>query len=179
MKTAYLAAVALIVLAGPAAAQTAQRSQNEAISGAQSNVYMNNPDKVRNRIETNPGIGGPGLTTSDGTCAGSVGGGLSIVGLGLTLGKTYEMEACVRHKEAVFLEQKGYSGASTARFCMNKKVDEAMWLAGTPCPQSQGRYQQATSSQNAAPSVNRAKFSSLPSGTRYSTDGGKTWKVKR
>lgn len=178
MKIAAIA-LAVSMFSLPALAGGVQQSANESISGAQSNVYMNNPSK--STVRTNPGVGGPGLTTSNDTCAGSFGGGVSLPGFGVVAGKTYEMEACVRMKEAIFLEQKGLSGASTARFCMNKKIDEAMWVAGTPCPQSQQRYQQAAAKASGGQQqfvqrrVNPAK---LAPGTRYSTDGGKTWRVR-
>lgn len=170
MKIA-IAAVMVVLIAGPAMAQTAQQSQNEAISGAQSNVYMNNPDHIRSSLKTNPGIGGAGLTTSNDTCAGSATIGGSFVGFGGVIGKTYEMEACVRMKEAYFLEQKGYSRGSTARVCQGKKVAEAMWVAGTPCPQDEQRYRTAVAkaqpAAQPAPQVKRMRIADMPAGTRY------------
>jgi hypothetical protein len=164
-------AAALVALSFPAFAQTAQQSQNEAYSGAQSNVYMNNPDNIRSTLRTAPGIGGGGLTTSNDTCAGSFMLGGSIIGGGGIAGKTYEMEACVRMKEAIFLEQKGYSRGSTARICQGKKVSEAMWVAGTPCPQDEQRYQAAVAkaqpAAQAAPQVKRMRIADMPAGTRY------------
>lgn len=176
-------AAALVALSFPAFAQTAQQSQNEAYSGAQSNVYMSNPDKLNSRIKTNPGIGGPGLTTSNDTCAGSFGVGGSFVGFGAVVGKTYEMEHCVRTKETVLLAQLGNNRAAQARLCQGKKVAQAMWDAGTPCPQDRQRYQAAVSkvqpAAQAAQQVNSGRYSDLPKGTRYSRDGGRTWQVKR
>ena len=179
IKMIVLAGIMSAIVVPTAYAQNAQQSQNEAISGAQSNVYMDNPDNIRSTLRAAPGIGGGGLTTSNDTCAGSFNLGGSIIGGGAIAGKTYEMEACVRMKEAYFLEQKGFSTASTARVCQGKKVAQAMWDAGTPCPQDRQRYVEANARGEAAPVVNTGRYSQLPKGTRYSRDGGKTWQVKR
>lgn len=177
IKMIVLAGIMSAIVVPIAHAQNAQQSQNEAISGAQSNVYMNNPDNIRSTLKAAPGIGGGGLTTSNDTCAGSFNLGGSLIGGGAIAGKTYEMEACVRMKEAYFLEQKGFSRAATARFCQGRKVMQAMRDAGTPCPQDRGN-RQYTQAAAPAPVVNTGRYSDLPSGTRYSRDGGKTWRVK-
>jgi len=54
--------------------------------------------------------------------------------LGISAGGTITEENCIRLKNAKFLYDSGMKVASVSLMCQDKRVFDAMMMAGTPCP---------------------------------------------
>jgi hypothetical protein len=54
--------------------------------------------------------------------------------LGISLGSTFTEENCIRLKNAKTLYDMGMKVAAVSVMCQDKKVFDAMMMAGTPCP---------------------------------------------
>ena len=128
MRKTFLSFV-LLVASTPAYAQTT--------SGATSAVNISNPASTdsKNRLITPPTIVAPGLAAAGmETCLGSATGGVSLMGLGLTFGRTTPDEGCGIRLAARQLFAFGYPKAALALMCQDTRVAEAMATAGQPCP---------------------------------------------
>lgn len=73
------------------------------------------------------------LTSSDDTCMGSSGGGLQLVGVGISAASTWRDEECINRKNAKVLHDMGLTSAAVALMCQNANVWKAMKDGGTPC----------------------------------------------
>jgi hypothetical protein len=97
--------------------------------------------------------------------------GASIVGGGLSFGSTHKDDDCNRRLYARQLHAMGYRVAAIALQCMAPEVQQAMALAGTPCPQQ--RVAVAPIKGTAVVSA----YASASVQTRYSnyTHGDSSW----
>lgn len=123
LKTILSAAIALVVLSAPAFAQS---STSGAMSGSQSGVYDNStniniPSKSLRTVGTAiaPSIAAAGIDN----CAGSVSGGIGLMGVGLSGGSTYTMQPCNIRAMARLLDSMGQRGAAIHYLAAN---DEAL-----------------------------------------------------
>lgn len=80
-----------------------------------------------------PGVGAPGLT-SFGGCKGSVAGGVTVPGFGVSFGTTVTDEECQRLNSAAYLTSIGHGDAGLALVCANAGVRDAMASVGKACP---------------------------------------------
>jgi len=128
MRKVLLVSAFLAALSSSALAQTT--------SGATSSVSINNPapTDTKARVITAPPIAAPGLAAAGvETCLGSATGGLSIMGGGITFGRTYPDEGCNIRLAARQLFAFGFQKAAMALMCQDAHVAEAMQAAGQPC----------------------------------------------
>jgi len=103
--------------------------------GNAQNITYNNPSKVTETVKTTPGIVAPALTTTlTETCLGSVTGGVSFIGGGVTGGKTYVDQACVRRLNAREIAQTlNDRDAAKEVMCGDADVRKAYEIVGRPC----------------------------------------------
>ncbi|HTS39314.1 MAG TPA: hypothetical protein VMH84_02070 [Xanthobacteraceae bacterium] len=109
----------------------------QSTSGASSSVDISNPASTdsRNHLITPPTVVAPGLAAAGvETCLGSSSGGFSIMGGGLTFGRTYTDEGCTMRLTARQLYAFGHQKAAMALMCQDPHVAEAMAAAGDICP---------------------------------------------
>jgi hypothetical protein len=109
----------------------------QSTSGASSSVNISNPASTesRNRLITVPTVVSPGLAAAGmETCLGAASGGLSLMGLGLTFGRTTPDEGCHIRLAARQLHAFGFKKAALALMCQDSRVAEAMAAAGDVCP---------------------------------------------
>jgi hypothetical protein len=100
-------------------------------------ITFSSPADAKSTIKSAPPVSGPPLVSSNDTCMGSLSGGVSVVGVGLSGGTTYESESCVALKEGRELWNWGLRDAAIARLCMQDKIRQSMELAGRDdCPQT-------------------------------------------
>lgn len=121
----------LLAVSAPAFAQTT--------SGAASSVNVSNPaytsSNATTRLITPPTVVAPGLAAAGiETCLGSASGGVSVMGTGLTFGKTTPDEGCNIRLAARQLAAFGYARAALALMCQDPHVAEAMATVGQACP---------------------------------------------
>ncbi len=125
-------AVAVFMAATPAYAQQIGTS-----SGATSSINITNPSSTTstNRLITPPTVAAPGLTASGvETCLGSTSAGLSLMGGGLTFGRTMVDDGCTIRLLARQLFAFGMQKAALALMCQDERVAAAMDVSGSPCP---------------------------------------------
>ncbi len=139
MRMTALLLIAMAV-STPAFAQTT--------SGATSSVNVSNPANTNststNRLITPPTVVAPGLAAAGiETCLGSASGGVSVMGTGLTFGRTTPDEGCNIRLAARQLAAFGYPRAALALMCQDPHVAEAMATVGQPCPS--GEIEQVSS----------------------------------
>jgi len=67
-------------------------------------------------------------------CTVGVAGAVQTQILGISAGTTMTEENCIRLKNAKFLFDSGMKVASVSLMCQDKRVFDAMMMAGTPCP---------------------------------------------
>jgi hypothetical protein len=114
-------------------AGTTTQNVNSAISGTQTqNVVYSGTQTVKNV----PSVSGPNLTSSNDTCMGSASGSANGPGFGISIGKTYTDENCVRLKNSRELWNMGMKAASLALMCKDADNREALELTGFECPQT-------------------------------------------
>jgi hypothetical protein len=126
-KSALL--LVLVLASAPAYGQSS--------SGSSSSVNISNPASTdsKNRLMTLPAVVAPGLAAAGmETCLGSATGGMSIMGLGLTFGKTTPDDGCSIRLAARQLFAFGFQRAAMALMCQDPRVAEAMTAAGDVCP---------------------------------------------
>jgi hypothetical protein len=118
----------LIIASAPAYGQSS--------SGATSSVNISNPASTdsKNRLITPPTVVAPGLAAAGmETCLGSATGGLSLMGIGFSFGKTTTDEGCSIRLAARQLHAFGFPKAAMALMCQDTRVAEAMAAAGQSC----------------------------------------------
>ena len=106
-------------------------------SGATSAVNISNPASTdsKNRLITPPTVVAPGLVAAGmETCLGSSSGGVSMMGAGLTFGRTTPDDGCSIRLAARQLFAFGFQKAALALMCQDPRVVEAMAAVGQPCP---------------------------------------------
>lgn len=162
MKTLLLASAALsLVFAQSAAAQVAISDSNStansgSVSGSVSNggastssatngaANAGNAQSITfnsnasDRLKTVPQVYAPALsTTLTETCMGSTSGGLSVMGIGGTLGTTWNDAQCVRRLNAREMAQTfGDREAARALLCQDADVASAYEAVGQDCRQA-------------------------------------------
>lgn len=103
--------------------------------GNAQNITFNSETPKHQKLETNPTVYAPALsTTLTETCMGSTSGGISVLGFGGTLGTTWEDKQCVRRLNA--REMAGTLGdreAARALMCQDADVAKAYAAVGQPC----------------------------------------------
>ena len=122
------------------------QSQSGAInSGVSQGITINYPDQPETqtykqdysgnyKIDTTAAAVAPALTTTlTETCMGSASVGVAVTGWGVSGGKTYVDEECVRRLHSRELRSMGFLAASAELMCGNEDVAAAMERAGTPC----------------------------------------------
>src|SRR5262249_53202739 len=138
-------------------------------SGAQSSVDISNPASTdnKNRLLTVPTVVAPGLAAAGvETCLGSASGGVSVMGLGITVGHTTPDEGCAIRLTARQLYAFGQQNAALALMCQDPRVAQAMAAAGQPCfadARAPARRSQAADEVNTG-SIDRAHGSERPIG---------------
>jgi hypothetical protein len=118
-----------------AAANTSSASTN---AGNKQAITINQPETpadTKATVSTVPSMAAPALTTTlTETCMGSVAGGLSIQGFGLTGGKTIVDEACVRRLDARELATTlGDRDAARELMCRDPEINAVYAAVGRPC----------------------------------------------
>lgn len=106
-------------------------------SGASSAVTISNPASTdsKARLITPPTVVAPGLAAAGmETCLGSATGGVSVMGAGLTFGRTTPDEGCSIRLAARQLFAFGFQKAALALMCQDPRVAEAMAVVREPCP---------------------------------------------
>jgi len=77
----------------------------------------------------------PQISTGSGDlCTVGVAGAVQTQILGISAGTTFTEENCVRLKNAKALYDMGMKVAAVSVMCQEKKIFDAMMMAGTPCP---------------------------------------------
>jgi hypothetical protein len=100
--------------------------QSTAVNG-NGNITENSPTPV-------PNVFAPGLAAAGSeVCLGSVSGGGSGSGFGLTIGGTFVDRECQLRLNARTLATLGYPVAARETMCLDEDVRRAMYAAGTPC----------------------------------------------
>ena len=110
--------------------QNQDQKQHQSIddSGNSSNVYTNvNP---RQPVSTATAAA---LTASPESCMGSSSIGGQGVGFGLSIGTTWENDACQARMDAKTLQALGYADAARARLCALESYRDAFAASGQPC----------------------------------------------
>ena len=104
---------------------------NQIIGSAGNVNNVSTSEKTETTILTTPSIGAPGLTTGGvDTCLGSASGGLSIVGLGISGGKTHEDANCKLLKQVKLLVSLGLKDAAVALLIQSDPaIKEALLIA--------------------------------------------------
>ena len=103
-----------------------------------------------------PNVYAPGLAAAGSeVCLGSVSGGGSGAGFGVTIGGTFVDRECQLRLNARTLAVLGYARAARETMCLDYDVRQAMAAAGTPCAADAGyaapvRYGEAAASNQTA-----------------------------
>jgi len=123
---------------GQSQSTSSSATSNQSTSASQGNsqnITFNSPDKIKETLNTTPVISAPALTTTlTETCLGSATGGLSVVGFGMTGGKTYVDQACVRRLNAREIAQTlGDRDAAREIMCGDAEVNAAYKALGRAC----------------------------------------------
>ena len=74
------------------------------------------------------------MSSGQDTCLRSIGGGLHVDVLGLSVCRYTQDEECNRRRDSKVLKDLGMSIAAVSRMCQNINNWTAMFSAGTPCP---------------------------------------------
>lgn len=140
MRMKVLIGAIALLAAAPAMAQ----SNSNATSGSasQAGVSIYSPGAKQHRMAPSaiaPGLAAAGIEACLGSNSAAVSGG----GWGFSLGGTKVDEGCEARLDARTLHAFGHSRAAMTRLCLRPLVREAMAMAGTPCPQDLGVYEQA------------------------------------
>jgi hypothetical protein len=96
------------------------------------------------KIRNTPSISAAALTSSNDTCMGSVSGGGSGPGLGLSFGMTYKDDNCVMLKNSREMWNMGFKAAAVALMCTNPANMEALEMTGYVCPQTEAAKKRRT-----------------------------------
>jgi hypothetical protein len=132
MRKIALLLVLLLVLLLASASGHAQTT-----SGATSAVNISNPASAdsKNRLITPPTVVAPGLAAAGmEICLGSSSGCVSMMGAGLTFGRTTPDDGCSIRLAARQLFAFGFQKAALALMCQDPRVAGAMAAVGQPCP---------------------------------------------
>lgn len=105
-------------------------------------INSNNNNRTTNNSGPNAGSRMPANTAvspslmSSGTesCLQSIGGGLQLVGFGVSSGKYIQDVECNRRRNSLVLSSMGLKIAGVSLMCQNPNVWRAMLMAATPCP---------------------------------------------
>ena len=164
-------ALVMLTVATPVYAQTVGST-----SGASSIVDINNPANTTAHVITTPTVAAPGLAAAGiETCLGSASGGLSVMGGGITFGATKVDEGCTIRLLARQLFAFGLHKAALALMCQDRRVADAMDVAGSPCPAppADGSEHLASASEDLSPSQPQVvgTFAAAPAPVRNNTGG--------
>lgn len=121
-------------------------SQN---AGNKQDITFNSHTPDNQTIKNTPTVYAPGLAAAGSeVCLGSISGGGSGAGFGLTIGATIVDRECQLRLNARTLAVLGYARAARETMCLDADVRQAMLAAGTPC--AADAYAAATARQTAA-----------------------------
>ena len=85
--------------------------------------------------KTPPSANSPSINSVNSfICRSGVSGAVQTQILGISAGTTFTEENCIRLKNAKTLYDMGMKVAAVSVMCQDKKVFDAMMMAGTPCP---------------------------------------------
>jgi hypothetical protein len=143
MKRLLLAAIVAMAASGPAWAQSStatgtgvgiagSTSSSQAISGqgvgvVSTTITSNSTVPAKQTVKNVPTAFAPGLAAAGlETCLGSVSGGGSFVGTGLSFGITIPDPGCAARLDARTLWSMGLKKAAVARLCLNGDIYRAM-----------------------------------------------------
>ena len=102
------------------------KSESTVISDGTMDTTINSPP---------PSAISPQISTSNSDlCTVGVAGAVQTQILGISAGTTFTEENCIRLKNAKTLYDMGMKVAAVSVMCQDKKVFDAMMMAGTPCP---------------------------------------------
>jgi hypothetical protein len=118
-----------------ASTATSTANPNANNQGNAQNITFNQTTPTHQKVETNPQVYAPALTTTlTETCMGSTSGGVSVLGFGGTLGTTWNDAQCVRRLNAREMAQTlGDRDAARALLCQDKDVARAYASVGQSC----------------------------------------------
>lgn len=120
-------------------------SQQDQSNNNEININDNSVYEAQDRNPVNTAFSTP-LTSSNDTCMGSTSAGAQGVSFGVSVGTTWTDEDCIRRKDARELFNMGMKSAALALMCENDKVAAAMKRAGTPCPGTDKKTTEVTTS---------------------------------
>jgi len=123
-----------------ASTSSASQSNANVSAGNVTSVTEVNPAQARNPVAS---AVAPMLTSANDSCMGSTSVGAQGVTLGVSVGHTWTDENCVMLKNTMMLWNMGRQEAAVALMCGNDKVREALELAGTECPQTARKREEA------------------------------------
>lgn len=118
------------------ASSTAKQSQSQLAAGgmAVGNETINSTQAAANLAQGVPNTyASPLVAAGNDVCLGSLTGGGSGAGFGVTLGMTLEDKSCQLRSYARSLAILGYPAAAREEICQDPSVRAAMVAAGTPC----------------------------------------------
>jgi hypothetical protein len=114
---------------------SATANPNASNQGNAQNITFNSTAPSKQTLKTTPTVYAPALTTTlTETCMGSTSGGISVLGVGGTLGTTWNDTQCVRRLNAREMAQTlGDRDAARALLCQDKDVAAAYAAVGQSC----------------------------------------------
>jgi hypothetical protein len=114
---------------------SATANPNASNAGNAQNITFNSTAPSKQTLKTTPTVYAPALTTTlTETCMGSTSGGISVLGVGGTLGTTWNDTQCVRRLNAREMAQTlGDRDAARALLCQDKDVAAAYAAVGQSC----------------------------------------------
>jgi hypothetical protein len=111
--------------------QSQTTSQSTAVNGTGNSNITNQASNLGQGV---PNVFAPGLAAAGSeVCLGSVSGGGSGSGFGVTIGGTFVDRECQLRLNARTLATLGYPVAARETMCLDEDVRRAMYAAGTPC----------------------------------------------
>jgi hypothetical protein len=141
-KLTIAAAISLAFSAAALADTTATSNTTSTASGTQQQgnyqgLTIENPPippDTKITVKSVPNVAAPAMTTTlTETCMGSISGGVSVLGIGATLGTTYTDDNCVNRLNSREVYGQGYKDAAREVLCQNPVVREAFKNTNNPC----------------------------------------------
>jgi len=132
MYKLLMAAVFSMVLVNTAAAQTVSTVTTDSTSNSNVETDANSRTIV---ISPPPSANSPGVgSSSSDLCLSGVSGAVQTQILGVSTGEMVRDENCERLKISKTLYDMGMKVAAVSVLCQDRRVYDAMEMAGTPCP---------------------------------------------
>ena len=132
LKTFMIAGIFIMVLANSAIAQTTSNVNTDSKSNSTVNTDANSRTIV---ISPPPSAISPSIgSSSSDLCLSGVSGAVQTQILGVSTGEMVRDENCERLKISKTLYDMGMKVAAVSVLCQDRRVFDAMEMAGTPCP---------------------------------------------